>query len=595
MFQKGNSLAKSLGLFERAYGAYKKHIAALVLLGFVAGLLEAVGVNAIIPLFAFFSGEESYGSDAVSETIVSLFDFFGTEPSVGLILVLIVLLFILRSAALFCFSYMELYIRTGYERNVREKIFRESLATEWRHLVGERIGHLETLIMTDANRAGVLLKHLAEIIMLATSLLMYAIIAVNISPVVTAFSMLAGIVIFFAFRPLIRRTRMIARKTSALYRAVAEHVNESVVGMKTVKAFGAERPVQSIGQGQFEGLMNNQRRAFVISAIATQFVQPLSIIFVACVFLYAHRTETMSFGALVAVIYLVQRIFSYIQLLQGHIHTLNSLVPYVKNIIEAESLSSAHKESLEGRDSFAFEKHLSFRNVSFAYSPKKTILSDISFSIERGRLLGLIGASGAGKTTIFDLILRLLSPLYGEIALDGKPIRDIDIGEWKKNVGYVSQDMYLVNGSIKDNIRFYGDSISDDDIADAARKAHAYEFIRELPDGFDTVVGGRGMKLSMGQRQRVSIARVLARKPQILLLDEATSALDNESEVRIQETIAGLRGTVTTFVIAHRLSTVMGCDTILVLEGRRIVEEGAPEKLLSDKNSYFYKVYNIRQ
>ena len=189
-----------------------------------------------------------------------------------------------------------------------------------------------------------------------------------------------------------------------------------------------------------------------------------------------------------------------------------------------------------------------------------------------------------------DLLLRLVDPSGGEILLDGKDIRTIRLKEWRRRVGYVSQDIFLLNDTIANNIRFFDPSITDEDVTRAASMANIYEFVRTCKDGFETVVGERGIMLSAGQRQRIAIARVLARSPDILILDEATSALDNESEAKIQEVIDQLRGKVTVLIIAHRLSTVMSADMLLVLEKGTIVEEGKPGELLSDTRSRFYKM-----
>jgi ABC-type multidrug transport system fused ATPase/permease subunit len=165
----------------------------------------------------------------------------------------------------------------------------------------------------------------------------------------------------------------------------------------------------------------------------------------------------------------------------------------------------------------------------------------------------------------------------------------------REKISYVSQDAFLINNTIENNIGFFDEEVSKDDIVKASKEAHIYDFIKTLPEGFKTVVGERGVRLSAGQRQRISIARALAKKPEILLLDEATSALDNESEVEIQKVIEQLKGDMTIFVIAHRLSTVMDSDKLYVLDNGKITEKGTPKELLENKESYFYKMYNIRK
>ena len=209
-------------------------------------------------------------------------------------------------------------------------------------------------------------------------------------------------------------------------------------------------------------------------------------------------------------------------------------------------------------------------------------------------MVGLIGSSGSGKTTIVDLLLRLFNPVNGTIFLDGKDIKKINIDSWREKIGYVSQDMFLLNDTVANNIKFYDSFVTDADVRNAACTAFIDETVGRLPNGFNTIIGERGVILSAGQRQRIIIARVLARKPEILILDEATSALDNESEAHIQKAIENLKGKISVLVIAHRLGTVMNCDSIFVLEEGRIIEKGAPRVLLENKESYFYKSHNIR-
>ena len=186
--------------------------------------------------------------------------------------------------------------------------------------------------------------------------------------------------------------------------------------------------------------------------------------------------------------------------------------------------------------------------------------------------------------------MRLFKPEAGSILLDGVPSTDITLEEWRKNIGYVSQDVFLLNATLEDNIRFYNHTLTAEDIEGAAKQANIYDFIMSLSEGFKTMTGDRGVMLSGGQRQRIALARALAGKPELLILDEATSALDHESEKLIHESIRALHGKVTVLIIAHRASTVAEADSILVLSHGRIVEHGTPRELLQDDTSYFYKM-----
>ena len=235
-------------------------------------------------------------------------------------------------------------------------------------------------------------------------------------------------------------------------------------------------------------------------------------------------------------------------------------------------------------------KKLTFAHVSFNYSKNKTTLTDINFTIPRGHIIGIIGPSGAGKTTMVDLLLGLIRPSSGQILVDDTDIATIQKDAWRNRIGYVSQDVFLINDTIENNIKLHNPHISDADMITAAKMANIYDFISLQPDRFQTPVGERGMDLSGGQRQRIALARVLARKPEIIILDEATSALDNESETLIQKAIEALRGTITVIIIAHRPSTVTNADALIVIANGTVAETGSPEKLMSSPHSYFHKI-----
>ena len=259
---------------------------------------------------------------------------------------------------------------------------------------------------------------------------------------------------------------------------------------------------------------------------------------------------------------------------------------YLDREVEIESPPEARRiEDFSGR--------IDFEAVDFSYEKSKKILEGVSFSVPKGKLLALVGPSGAGKSTIINLLPRLYDVDSGAVKLDGVDIRELDLDFLRDKLGLVSQETYLFNASIRDNLLYARVHASQEDLEEACKKANIHDFIMDLPQGYDTPIGNRGVKLSGGEKQRLSIARALLKDPPIMLLDEATSSLDSISESLIQKALRPLLQGRTSIVIAYRLSTIMSADEILVVDGGRIVERGRPGELL-EKDGLFRKLYDIQ-
>jgi ATP-binding cassette subfamily B protein/subfamily B ATP-binding cassette protein MsbA len=235
-------------------------------------------------------------------------------------------------------------------------------------------------------------------------------------------------------------------------------------------------------------------------------------------------------------------------------------------------------------------EEIAFRDVEFEYREGIPVVRDYDVRVPGGSVVALVGRSGAGKTTVTDLVARFHDPTKGAIVLNGTDIREFRLATYRRLLAIVQQDVFLFDGSVRDNIAYGRHDASDEEIEDAARRANAHEFIVRLPEGYETFIGERGVKLSGGQCQRLAIARAVLARPQILILDEATSNLDTESEQLIQASMASLLAGRTTFVIAHRLSTVRRADLILLMEDGRIVERGTHDELMASRGAYYEMV-----
>jgi ABC-type multidrug transport system fused ATPase/permease subunit len=595
MLKDSKKIFEIFKLAKLAFWEYRPQILVMTILGFLSGILGGVGVNAIIPLFSFMSGNSGPGDDLISRYIKVLFNFSHIPFTVKYLLIFIVLLFVLKAAVSIFSSYVNVRITSGYEQRTRSRLFAATLKAGWPYLLKQKIGHLEKILMVNVQNSCGLLSQISSGVMILTGLITYALVAINISFPITVVTCICGALLFFIFKPLIRKVRHISYEWEEINRDIAHHVNENILGIKVVKVMNAGNKVAELGSQYFSRIRQINIKSYLIGVFSSSLIEPISVFFIAAMFIFSYKYLSFSLAALITVMYLIKQIFLYITQIQAQVMSMNANVPYLKSILEYEKQITDFAEKENGSKDFLFSDKVEFRNVSFSYDAKKETLKGVNFKIKKGEMVGLIGPSGSGKTTIVDLMLRLFDPTSGEILLDGVNASKIKLKDWRRNIGYVSQDIFLMNDTIANNIKFYDDSIGQKEIEEAAKMANIYEFIMSCPNGFEAVVGERGVLLSGGQRQRLIIARVLARKPQLLILDEATSALDNESEIKIQQVINGLKNKVTVLAIAHRLSTVINSDKLIVLENGRITEVGGPEELLKDKKSYFSKVYNLRE
>lgn len=594
---RNNKMYKLIALLYRSFWRYRWHIGLMGLLTLVSGILEGIGINAIIPLFSFIDGGHSDPTDVITQIIKKLFIFFHIQYNLLFLLIFIIVLFLSKSIFLFLGQYVVTRIVSDYQQKTRNELFQLFLIAEWPYLSKQKLGNLDQALITQIRDSSTVLVLISNSCLLVVNIFVYSFLVVNTSWGIAILALLFGVIGLFLLKPQFYRTQIVYNELLETSRDLGHFLSESIIGMKSIKSMSAENKIMKQGSEYFKQLREMQIRAGWLQNLGQAMIQPFSIVFIISIFIYFYKSQMFSFASFAVSIYAINKIFANIQMVQSTIYTWNSVLPSVKYVAHYHDEALRHREQNNGTRHFNFSQRLEFKKTFFSYEEgnNRNILSDFNLSIKRGEMVGLIGSSGAGKTTVVDLLLRLFRTRSGEILLDGVSISDIDLEDWRKNVGYVSQDIFLMNDTVENNIRFFDSSITSKDIQDAIEMAYSADFISGLSNGLQTVIGERGLKLSAGQRQRIVLARILARKPKILILDEATSSLDNESEIIIQKAIEGMRGKITVIAIAHRLSTILNFNKLFILEDGKIIEDGVPRELLKDPNSYFYKIYNIKK
>ncbi len=587
-----NYTNNSIQLLYELTSRCKFQIVTLVVLGFISGILDGFGIGMLIPILSIFLGNLGSSSDFITSIVRPFFYAISVPFTLRYMFMFMASLFVLRAVILAIFSYLSSRISANYLEKEMKETLSAVLNSKWPFLISQKGGYLQNTLTTDVRKSVNIIGGIAQVIQSLTAFFVYLFIAFKVYPLVTLFTFIAGGSLMLLISPLMKKTQAINKRTSAVDKEMTHYLSEHIGGVKIIKASGQEANAIDRGVKYFHTLADLFVKNVVLQSVGTIFMQPFTFVFIIIVFGFAYKTTGFNLAIFAATIYLIQKIFAYLQSTQGALHSIFELLPYLENLFIFKNEARLHKEELStGGKEFICEREIALEHVYFGYTDGNPILSDVSFSIKKGETVGLIGPSGAGKTSIADLLLRLFRAQSGQIVVDGIHSEDsFELKSWRDRIGYVSQDYFLLHDSISFNIRFYNTTLSQIDIENAARKAHIYEFIEGLPLGFDTIIGDRGIMLSGGQRQRILLARAIAKNPELLILDEATSALDNESELLVQKAINELHGKVTVFIIAHRLSTIMNVDKLLVLRDGKIEEEGRPQDMLRNEDSYFYKV-----
>jgi ATP-binding cassette subfamily B protein len=390
-----------------------------------------------------------------------------------------------------------------------------------------------------------------------------------------------------------RRIRPIYRALRKDVEAIDGRVGETFSGIRIVRAFGREaREVLDYMRGRHTVLRKElfaSRRELVLWTSWGLLVGGVNVVIV-WYGGYLNAMGRASIGDIMAFQWYTFLLLNPVWNIVNSFSELQRSLAAMERVFDILGMEADKPDRPDARDAPAVVEEIRIEDLTFEYREGRPVVKDVSVIVKGGSVIALVGRSGAGKTTVTDLVARFHDPTSGRILVNGTDIRDFKLRSYRDLLALVQQDVFLFDGSVRDNIAYGRHDASDAEVEDAARRANAHEFIERLPDGYETFVGERGVKLSGGQQQRLAIARAILARPQILILDEATSNLDTESEQLIQASMATLLAGRTTFVIAHRLSTIRRATLILLMEDGRVVERGTHEALMSARGMYFEMV-----
>lgn len=514
------------------------------------------------------------------------------------LIILTILLFALYLLKLL-FNYVVQYwghvvgVRMQYD--MRKELFSHLQKLSYRYFDDNKTGQIMSRIVNDLMEVSELAHHGPEdlfisIVMLLGSFIALCSIDLRLTVIIFAF---VPILVVFAVKKRLKMNNAFKEVRKKIAEINAQ-IENSISGIRVVKSFTNEDyEMEKFNKG------NNrfrESREFSYKAMAEFYsgiyflIDILNVIVIFTGGVFACK-GIITFGDLVAYLLYISIFMDPIKRLASFVEQYQLGMTGFERFLEIMSIQPDIKDKENAIELKNTKGDIEFRNVTFSYNDKGSILRNISFKVNAGKTLALVGPSGGGKTTLCHLIPRFYDTTSGDIFIDGKNIKDLTLESLRKNIGMVQQDVFLFAGTIKENILYGNPGASDEEVIKASKDANIHEFIMQLPDGYDTYVGERGIKLSGGQKQRISIARVFLKNPPILILDEATSALDNATELAIQKSLEKLSEGRTTIVVAHRLSTIRNADEIIVLTEKGIEERGTHEQLLN-ANGIYSRLYN---
>ena len=612
-----------LQVLKRFVPPYKRYLGLSILFNILSAVLNIFSFAALIPIlqilfqvdggirandYMTWNGDWGTLKEVATNNMYYYIQEFIVEYSASTALLVIGLFLafmtFLKTGAYFLSSATIIPIRTGIVRDIRNQLYQKINSLSLSFFSEERKGDIIARMSGDVQEVeSSIMSSLDMLFKNPILILFYFITLICISWQLTLFTILF-VPPFGWFMGLVgKKLKAQSTEAQSLWSDTMSMVEETLGGLRIIKAFCAESKMN----WRFDKVNSEYRDNIMRVNIRQQMAHPMSeflgtILIV--IVLWFGGILVLDYGRIdgPTIIFYLVMLYSIINPLKEFSKTSYNIP---KGLASMERIDKILQAEVEIKDKenpehiASFEHQIEFRHVSFAYTDNKSneliyVLKDINLVIPKGKTVALVGQSGSGKSTMVDLIPRYYDVQEGEVLIDGINVKDLAVNDLRQLIGNVNQEAILFNASFKDNIRFGKTDATDEEIANAAKIANAYDFIMKSEHGFDTGIGDRGGRLSGGQRQRVSIARAILKNPPILILDEATSALDTESERLVQDALEKLMKTRTTVAVAHRLSTIKHADEICVMHEGRIVERGTHDELIG-KDGYYKKLHDMQQ
>jgi ABC-type multidrug transport system fused ATPase/permease subunit len=555
---------------------------ALVSLGLLCSLAETVGITLILLFFYSAMGQlDTAGSTGglFGDVLHHVTAWLGSSTKIAAgILILIVA----RGLLAFAYSVLSADVGEHISEMTRNLLHQQYLSVSYPFIQRYEQAQLLEILGTESWLIAGAYNSLTRVIVSCCSIFVFAAFLFSLSWQITLVAIAGTLIISFILRRLSEPARNVGRRVKQVHQALGEQMLMTLQGMRTIRAYGQE----DVHQQRFVRFSSEAQKASMALTRLSSMLNPLTEIGylgILCVIIVTTGLWGSTFATTLAAVALLYRLQPYVRELEGNLLHLAQIQPQLRSVRRMLEKGDKDYPSPGHRPISSITKSIRFKNVTFRYEPDAApALVDVSFEIPVGSTTALVGVSGAGKTTIVNLLLRLYQPSSGTILVDDVPIEDILRADWLSLLAVAGQDVDLIEGTVIENVRMAGCEATEASVIAASEIAGVSEFIEALPEGYETWIGQEGMRFSGGQRQRVGLARAVLRDPQLLMLDEAMSALDPGLEQRIRRAIADCFVGRTILIITHRIETVLNADHVICVEQGRVAAQGSPQELLSD-------------
>ena len=541
----------------------------------LSGVAEGIGLSALLPLLnialgsevgAMVPGADSGAQSEFEQQILVALGYLDIAPTLGNMLLIIIGGVAFKNVFLLMANRQVGYTAAQVSTDLRLQLLRAILRSKWEYFLHQPVGKLTNAMATEAQRAAASFVNGATALTFLIPGLIYGGVAFALSWRASLVSIIAGGVVIGLSHFLVNITRKAAKKQTRLMTSLMANLTDTLQSVKPLKAMAREYLADQV-LAHDTNLLNKSQRRQVLSSALLNSAQEMMFTGFICLGIYlAMAKYDMALPTVMVLVVALGRAFSYFGKVQKQYQKLVEGESAYWALTDSIAAAEAAEEHLGGGATPHFDRDLILSDVHFDYDQHK-VFSGLSLRIEAGSLTTLVGPSGSGKTTIIDLTIGLLQPQRGRVLLDGVDLKDIDLNQWRRMIGYVPQDTILLHDTILHNVTLGDPTLTVEQVEEALRAAGAWAFVTQLAQGLDTVVGERGGKLSGGQRQRIVIARALINKPRLLILDEATSALDRDTEEAVRQTLQELKGQLTILAISHNRAMVDAADAVYQMAG----------------------------